>query len=340
MIKTRSRTQARSHAQKFFLRIKKNLNITDIPSTQNENSHHSSSSVSSSQDNFSIKYFFELLASQDKEKSKFENGKLTSSQREKLLSIVAKYSCNEFDNLKNTKQMAYTPILSKNINFNNNNNNNSLEISEEVNSLTSRITNLPGKIFDITKDKSRRESINSMYNIETNKGGGKKTLHKMSYDISLNNKKKQSPINNTNLELISTQSISSFNQDNDNKIYQEMKELFGKKRKSESKFEDFTSCSNFDNSRPRFNSTNCEINLDSQKLFDNPDFFPIKKMGDKQNILLSKSPNSNPFFINFEIDNEINPFSQTPYFEENENANNIHTELNFNTLDDEKFNLV
>ena len=96
-----------------------------------------------------------------------------------------------------------------------------------------------------------------------------------------------------------------------------MKELFGKKRKSESKFEDFTSCSNFDNSRPRFNSTNCEINLDSQKLFDNPDFFPIKKMGDKQNILLSKSPNSNPFFINFEIDNEINPFSQTPYFEEN-----------------------
>lgn len=340
LIKTRSSTQARSHAQKFFLRIKKNLNITDIPSTQNENSHHSSSPVSSSQDNFSIKYFFELLASQDKEKSKFENGKLTSSQREKLLSIVAKYSSNEFDNLKNTKQMTYTPILSKNINFNNNNNNNSLEISEEVNSLTSRITNLPGKIFDITKDKSRRESINSMYNIETNKGEGKKTLHKMSYDISLNNKKKQSPINNTNLELISTQSISSFNQDNDNKIYQEMKELFGKKRKSESKIEDFTSCSNFENARPRFNSTNCEINLDSQKLFDNPDFFPIKKMGDKQNILLSKSPNSNPFFINFEIDNEINPFSQTPYFEENENVNNIHTELNFNTLDDEKFNLV
>ena len=193
LIKTRSSTQARSHAQKFFLRIKKNLNITDIPSTQNENSHHSSSSVSSSQDNFSIKYFFELLASQDKEKSKFENGKLTSSQREKLLSIVAKYSCNEFDNLKNTKQMAYTPILSKNINFNNNNNNNSLEISEEVNSLTSRITNLPGKIFDITKDKSRRESINSMYNIETNKGGGKKTLHKMSYDISITNTKNQSP---------------------------------------------------------------------------------------------------------------------------------------------------
>lgn len=338
LIKTRSSTQARSHAQKFFLRIKKNLNITDIPSGHNEN--HSSSPASSSQDNFSIKYFFELLASQDKEKSKFENGKLTSSQREKLLNIVAKYSSNEFDNMRGTKQMTYTPIISKNIIYNNNNNN-SLEINEEVNSLTSRIIKLPGKIFDITKDKSRRESINSMYNIEANKIEGKRISHKMSYDISLNNKKKQNPINNTNLDLISTQSISSFNQDNDNKIYQEMKELFGKKRKNENKIEDLTSGSFFEHSRPRFNSTNCEINLDSQKLFDNPDFFPIKKICDKQNILLNKSPCSNPFFINFEIDKEINSLSQNPYFEENENVNNIHTELNFNsTLDDEKFNLV
>ena len=31
---------------------------------------------------------------------------------------------------------------------------------------------------------------------------------------------------------------------------------------------------------------------------------------------------------------------QTPYFEENENGNNIHAELNLNTIDDEKLNLV
>ena len=34
-------------------------------------------------------------------------------------------------------------------------------------------------------------------------------------------------------------------------------------------------------------------------------------MGNKQNILFSKSPNSNPYIINFEIDNEINPFSNS-----------------------------
>ena len=42
-----------------------------------------------------------------------------------------------------------------------------------------------------------------------------------------------------------------------------MKELFGKKRKSESNIFDFTSCSLFENSSQRFNSTNYEINLAS-----------------------------------------------------------------------------
>ena len=103
LIKTRSSTQARSHAQKFFLRIKKNLNINDSTTFVNETNLNSPSN----QDNFSIKYFFELLASQDKEKTKFENGKLTSSQREKLLNIVAKFSNIEYDNIKSNSSLPF-----------------------------------------------------------------------------------------------------------------------------------------------------------------------------------------------------------------------------------------
>ena len=104
-----------------------------------------------------------------------------------------------------------------------------------------------------------------MYNIEANTvGTTKRNNHRLSYDISYH--KKRSPTN----DFASTQN-SSINQENDNKIYQEMKELFGKKRKSEIKFDEFNF---FDSSRPRFNSTSYEYGYDSQKLFDNTDFFP------------------------------------------------------------------
>lgn len=308
LIKTRSSTQARSHAQKFFLRIKKNLNITEGQNISNDSNYNSSPS-SSSQDNFSIKYFFELLASQDKEKSKFDNGKLTSSQREKLLNIVAKFSNSEYDNIKAIKQNDIT-----------------VEINEEVNSLTNRMTKLPGKIFDIKKDSSRRESINSMYNIESNIiERNKRINHRLSYDISYQNKKRHSPIN----DFASTQN-SSINMDNDNKIYKEMKELFGKKRKN-----DIDELSFF--ARPRFNSTSYENGIDSQKLFDNPDFFPHANSDNNQNTfskLISNNSN-NPFSINFEIDNEMNPFTHNSY----EN-NEIHNDLEFNSLEYDKFNIL
>ena len=316
LIKTRSSTQARSHAQKFFLRIKKNLNINDNPYSSNESYLNS---PQSNQDNFSIKYFFELLASQDKDKTKYDNGKLTSSQREKLLNIVAKFSNSEFDNIKSKPSE--------------NSSSNSIEINEEVNSLTSQMIKLPGRIFNIHKDKSRRESINSISAITT----AKPMMHKMSYDISsINTKKKQSP-SHTNLDLASTQSLSSINQDNDNKIYQEMKELFGKKRKSETRIDDL---SYNDHSRPRFYSTCIDINFDSQKLFDNPDFFPSKK-NDKEKVSpnADKTSCSNPFSINFDIDNDISPFNQ-PYFFDDHDANNNHSDFNFNTLDYDKFNIA
>ena len=310
LIKTRSSTQARSHAQKFFLRIKKNLNINDNPYPSSDFSHNSPSSPN--QDNFSIKYFFELLASQDKDK-KYDNGKLTSSQREKLLNIVAKFSNSEFDNIKSKPS--------------DNSSSNSVEINEEVNSLTSQMVKLPGRIFTIHKDKSRRESTNSISALQT----AKPLMHKLSYDISM---RKQSPTHNANLDLVSTQSLSSFNQDNDNKIYQEMKELFGKKRKSE--IDELN-----DHTRPRFYSTCCDINFDSQKIFDNPDFFPSKK-NNKEKV----SPNAdktncsnNPFSINFEFDSDLNQFNQPFFFDDND-ANNNHSDFNFNTLDYDKFNIA
>ena len=309
LIKTRSSTQARSHAQKFFLRIKKNLNINDNPYSSSDSPNNSPSSPN--QDNFSIKYFFELLASQDKDK-KYDNGKLTTSQREKLLNIVAKFSNSDFDNIKSKPS--------------DNSSSNAIEINEEVNSLTSQMVKLPGRIFTIRKDKSRRESMNSISAVS------KPMMHKLSYDIS-SHTKKQSPVHNANLDLASTQSVSSINQDNDNKIYQEMKELFGKKRKSESRIEELT-----DHTRPRFYSTCCDINFDSQKIFDNPDFFPSKKNDkDKVSPNADKTSCSNPFSINFEFDNDINPFSQ-PYFFDDDNNN--HSDFNFNTLDYDKFNIA
>ena len=57
IIKTRSNTQARSYAQKFFLRIKKNLCLKN--SSFNINDNNDSSSLINDNEKFSIKYFFD-----------------------------------------------------------------------------------------------------------------------------------------------------------------------------------------------------------------------------------------------------------------------------------------
>ena len=112
---------------------------------------------------------------------------------------------------------------------------------------------------------------------------------------------------------------------------------YGKKRKSETRIDDL---SYNDHSRPRFYSTCIDINFDSQKLFDNPDFFPSKK-NDKEKVSpnADKTSCSNPFSINFDIDNDISPFNQ-PYFFDDHDTNNNHSDFNFNTLDYDKFNIA
>ena len=95
VIKTRSSTQARSHAQKFFLRIKKDLNLY---SQMNKNISLNSEQ-NNSDDNFSIKYFFEILNENDNNKINMKNNKLSEQQKEKLLNFVSKFSNNNCSSL-------------------------------------------------------------------------------------------------------------------------------------------------------------------------------------------------------------------------------------------------
>lgn len=147
LIKTRSSTQARSHAQKFFLRIKKSL-------SQKEQNYLSNDNENSGQDNFSIKYFFELLSSSDKNKGSMDNEKLTGKQREKLLSIVSKFSNIDYDD-------GVTAITSPN-------SKKSMETPEKTQNYAKKSSKLPIKIFEIKKDRSRKESINSCFQFDVN----------------------------------------------------------------------------------------------------------------------------------------------------------------------------
>ena len=87
IIKTRSSTQARSHAQKFFLRIKKDLKLSNNKN-KNMTLNYNLNDVS---DNFSIKYFFDIL--NDNEKN--YNMKLGNEQKEKILNCISKFPINE-----------------------------------------------------------------------------------------------------------------------------------------------------------------------------------------------------------------------------------------------------
>ena len=87
IIKTRSSTQARSHAQKFFLRIKKDLKLSNNKN-KNMTLNYNLNDVS---DNFSIKYFFDIL--NDNEIN--YNMKLGNEQKEKILNCISKFPINE-----------------------------------------------------------------------------------------------------------------------------------------------------------------------------------------------------------------------------------------------------
>ena len=116
IIITRSSTQARSHAQKFFLKIKNDLKLKKnnlIKDSINENA------------NFSIKYFFELLTDFDKDKSNIQIGKLDKEQKEKLFNLLCQFSSKR--KIKKREKNEYntfvksngSKIIIKNIDLNN-----------------------------------------------------------------------------------------------------------------------------------------------------------------------------------------------------------------------------
>jgi len=143
VIKTRSSTQARSHAQKFFLRIKKDLNLY---SQMNKNISLNSEQ-NNSDDNFSIKYFFEILNENDNNKINMKNNKLSEQQKEKLLNFVSKFSNNN-SNKENDKNNIFL------------NNGDSIKKGNNKKKVLKQI------IFDIKKDCSIRNDINSKKKID------------------------------------------------------------------------------------------------------------------------------------------------------------------------------
>ena len=133
IIKTRSSTQARSHAQKFFLKIKKNLN--ELNSKNNLNIDF----------NDTIKYVIATL-SNDKNKEIVLNEK----QREKLLKIIYYKYNNDNDNLNDDDLK--------------------IKIEENKNNLNvickkrKRGKNVNSKIFNISKTSSHKNSFESNCN--------------------------------------------------------------------------------------------------------------------------------------------------------------------------------
>ncbi len=215
IIKTRSSTQARSHAQKFFLRIKKNLCLknrnNEINNVVNINENNTTNSLINDNEKFSIKYFFDLLNRNDKkenDKNKVNNnGKLSKEQKEKFLNFVSKFSYIDYDDNGSNN----------NNNSNVNNNNTEEKIIEknikknitQENVLNKFITLSKKKIFDISKDKFRKQSFNSMYNLKYNKDLSDDESSTIYRGYSMDN---ISPLKNN--EINSTSSESDGNNNN------------------------------------------------------------------------------------------------------------------------------
>ena len=178
IIKTRSSTQARSHAQKFFLRIKKSL--CEFNSKKNNIVDN----------NEMIKYIIETYNNNKKK----ENN-LTNEQKEKLINVInSKYNNNTNNNNNNLKKhLNNNIIINKNnlINDNNNsineknnkiiineNNGNKIQLKIEIESnemddnlsyKKKKNSKTPSnKIFQISKDYSHRYSMEIPINNNNN----------------------------------------------------------------------------------------------------------------------------------------------------------------------------
>ena len=99
-IKTRSSTQARSNAQKFFLRIKNDLKLNGNKNT-----------IFEYKENFSIKFFFDMLNKFEKNQSNFKEGKLNQEQKEKLIKILSNFSSYDESNSIDSNENSFSPSI-------------------------------------------------------------------------------------------------------------------------------------------------------------------------------------------------------------------------------------
>lgn len=144
IIKTRSSTQARSHAQKFFLRIKKDLKFNFSTNNCNINLISDDGEIG---DNFSIKYFFDILNENEDNKFNLKYRKLNNIQKERIWNFVSKFPCN----IPKTNE-------EKNNKLKNNNINNNIEVVINEKNTKKKNKQL---LFNIVKDTTLRDNINS-----------------------------------------------------------------------------------------------------------------------------------------------------------------------------------
>jgi len=305
LIGTRSSTQARSHAQKFFLRLKKNFNLdNEILSESNSTAVspvNNSCNINDENGNY-MKNFFELIYKNKKDK-KIKNEKLTLEQKKKIIHLVSKISLHENNdniNIKNNNNNENVKKNDLNFDFNKNsmikikindeddykiidNSNNHENIENKMNENSN---NKNKKIFKIKKEKNKKNSIH------------KKFDKKMSFDY------------NYHYENL-------LKNDNEDDLY-----ALGKKRKNNNNdFDDNNSENNNFFNRHRYNS----VEVNSNYLFHN--FFDEIK--------------NNPFDINFSIDNfnynnNININNSNLIIEENITSNSNNNLISNNNLDNFK----
>ena len=140
-IKTRSSTQARSHAQKFFLRIKNDLKLNGNKNT-----------IFEYKENFSIKFFFDMLNKFEKNQSNYKEGKLNQEQKEKLIKILSNFSSyDESNSIDSNESNSISKININTLDLFENQKNNLIEIKPKIkkNEL----------IFKIIKDNLNRQNL-------------------------------------------------------------------------------------------------------------------------------------------------------------------------------------
>ena len=330
LIGTRSSTQARSHAQKFFLRIKKAL--------QNENDE--------TKDNSVMKYFFDILNNNGQVVSQNEHmqnvitnnnqhsattmGHFTASQKEKIINLIMKFNGGD-DYMPAKKKENFTTGINNNIvnGINNNNsvdnNNHNIDLHQhqqqlfggniESSNTNSYYHDINNNEMEIDEDSCSLSSSSTplLYNAGNNSNGSnnnkifridKGIRHKYSIDC-LYKKTSNTFMNNY---FHNNQIPPS---PNTNRIYEEMKSFFTKPQHSVTTATTTKNGIMMLSKRPRFNSSasaSIDINfLDNKNFQDKPSPNPSRNSfnsTDKHSLPNTTNTYtkliSNPFVLEFD----------------------------------------